>query len=236
MNKLNVYSIFKSISGEVSSAFPQGSVCAFIRLAGCNLHCKYCDTVYAQKASSGKEMTFNQIIKEIKKINCSNIVITGGEPLRQKDGLLALIHKLNTIWFGLEAYSKISIETNGTIPGFDYIRKGIDWVIDWKLTSSGVTQSFKNHTDILETFPSDSVVKFVIQNKGDFYEAFRTISYIRKKIWKENFTFAFSPVTSSVNPKLLYKWMTDISPAQLGKSTYILNVQLHKLLILDEPK
>ena len=80
--RLKVHSIFESISGE-AGGFPQGSWCTFLRLSGCNLRCRWCDTPDAQEVEA---QTLDMSVKEI----CDsvgiykNILITGGEPLLQK--------------------------------------------------------------------------------------------------------------------------------------------------------
>jgi len=97
---MEISEIFYSIQGEG----PQVGLPAwFIRTAGCNLNCSWCDSKYALK--KGKEMDIEDIKKEITN-DCSYVVITGGEPLLQK-GLLKLMKLLRG--------RKIYVETNGTI-------------------------------------------------------------------------------------------------------------------------
>ena len=75
---MKIYEIFYSIQGEGRwTGLPN----IFIRTAGCNLRCTFCDTTYAYDVK--REMTVTEIVKEIKKYNCNNICITGGEPLIQ---------------------------------------------------------------------------------------------------------------------------------------------------------
>ena len=103
MDKLNITSIFYSIQGEGSQV---GTPTVFIRLSGCNLKCKFCDTNFGKKA----ELTPEEILERIKTLNkdVKDICLTGGEPLMQDiDNLLHLLHK--------EGYI-LSIETNGTYP------------------------------------------------------------------------------------------------------------------------
>ncbi len=70
--------IFYSLQGEGKLA---GTPSAFIRLAGCPLRCKWCDTRYAQDASAGQDLTLEQIAKKVDDFNCHHIVITGAEPI-----------------------------------------------------------------------------------------------------------------------------------------------------------
>ena len=99
MQKYFLSEIFFSINGE---GLQIGKPMAFIRLAGCNLRCKWCDTKgsWIQK----DQATLEDIVKEVSKYNTEWVCITGGEPLLQD--IEPLIKKLQY---------KISLETNGTI-------------------------------------------------------------------------------------------------------------------------
>lgn len=111
---LKINEIFPSIQGE---GLRQGFPTLFIRLSGCNLKCKFCDTKYAWQA--GREMTVFQIVDRIKKIHSSFparwTCITGGEPLLQNIG--GLVRSLKAEDF------KIQVETNAT----RFQRIGADW-------------------------------------------------------------------------------------------------------------
>ena len=89
--------IFHSIQGESTlSGFPF----IFIRFQGCNLRCRYCDTKGSLDTSSGKEMSISEILSEINKYKCKNVLVTGGEPLQQKVELIELLNillKKNTL-------------------------------------------------------------------------------------------------------------------------------------------
>ncbi|RLD11611.1 MAG: hypothetical protein DRI44_03195 [Chlamydiae bacterium] len=98
--------IFLSVQGE---GIYIGSPSVFIRVAGCNLDCPWCDTAYAKAPESGKEMLVNSIVNEVKKYEVEHIVITGGEPTIYPEELNKLCDKLNNIG------KKITLETNSTI-------------------------------------------------------------------------------------------------------------------------
>jgi len=76
--EINISEIFYSIQGEGLLA---GRPSVFIRLAGCPLRCKFCDTKYAINSKTVKLRTIEQIVKQVKKYKTDYIVITGGEPL-----------------------------------------------------------------------------------------------------------------------------------------------------------
>lgn len=107
MKRIN--EIFYSIQGE---GFHTGTPAVFVRFAGCNLKCSFCDTLH----DPYKEMTDEQIVEEVSKHPCRMVVITGGEPGLQVTA--ELIRKLQS------ADKYVAVETNGTIP----IPTNADWV------------------------------------------------------------------------------------------------------------
>ena len=75
--------MFTSIDGEARRV---GELALFIRSIGCNLRCKYCDSVYTFQADeSTKNMSVDEIVNKCKEEGIRNITFTGGEPLLQKD-------------------------------------------------------------------------------------------------------------------------------------------------------
>jgi len=100
---MKVVEIFQSIQGEGPEI---GTPTLFIRLAGCNSKCKFCDTKYSWKG--GKEYSINQIIDKIVKSGMYHITWTGGEPTLQIKEIREVIRIL-----GFEY--KHSIETNGSL-------------------------------------------------------------------------------------------------------------------------
>ena len=89
-NSLPINNIFYSIQGE---GFLAGVPSAFIRLAGCHLRCRWCDTAYAWETAQSTAMTISEVLAKIQMYNTSKVVVTGGEPLIQPD-LEALLDEL----------------------------------------------------------------------------------------------------------------------------------------------
>lgn len=150
---MKVFKIFSSLQGEGSF---QGFPTVFVRLSGCNLRCRWCDTPETQDGTAGREMTPDEIFGEIKKSGLSHVCITGGEPLLRKDELLSLLRDLHE-----DGYI-VGIESNGTIDPsslMDYSRI----CMDIKCPSSG-EESDLSLMKILR--PSDSV-KFVVGREED---------------------------------------------------------------------
>jgi 7-carboxy-7-deazaguanine synthase len=79
---MKVSEVFYSLQGEGKLTGTPG---VFIRLAGCPLHCKWCDTAYARTEAGAKELTVTEALTEVTKYNCRHIVITGGEPMHSPD-------------------------------------------------------------------------------------------------------------------------------------------------------
>lgn len=218
---MKIHSVFESINGEVSLSH-QGSLCTFIRFAGCNLSCEYCDTVYAQKKESGKEMSVTEIVHLCSMIGNKNITITGGEPLIQVSHLFKLVLDLHKFDYC------ISIETNGSckIPrGWP----GVSWVVDWKGPSSGMRKRMKleNFYDLYD----DDFIKFVIADYNDFSDAMMVITEIVKDKGIHRPQFAFSPSYAKIDPAELVCWM---SGEKLLKSIgAIFSLQIHKVIKVD---
>ena len=126
---MKINEIFYSLQGEGKwTGLPN----IFIRTSGCNLNCLYCDTRYAN--DSYKDLKIIKIFNEIKKYNCKNICITGGEPLIQKD-------TINLINFLKKKKYKISIETNGSIDIKPISnKKSVMISLDIKCPSSNMTE------------------------------------------------------------------------------------------------
>ena len=150
---MKVFEIFPSIQGEGPY---QGIPSAFIRLSGCNLSCRWCDTPKTQDGSSGEEMTVDEVFGQVKKLGLSHVCITGGEPLIQQDELLSLLKDLYEDGYIVE------IETNGTIDPVP-VMKYSSVCMDIKCPSSG-EKSFAPFVKKLR--PSDCV-KFVVEGKED---------------------------------------------------------------------
>ncbi|MDO9325729.1 MAG: 7-carboxy-7-deazaguanine synthase QueE [Methanoregula sp.] len=126
---MKVIEIFRSLQGEGKN---QGKVCLFLRLAGCNLNCHWCDTEYAR--TGGREMASDEILEQVWRINPPYICITGGEPLMQAaelEPLLASLHKRG---------AQIDIETNGTYP-FTRLQPYASICMDVKCPSSSSSPS-----------------------------------------------------------------------------------------------
>jgi len=150
-----VNEIFHSVQGEGPFI---GIPCIFVRLATCNLRCEWCDSKYAYQ---GKEMSVEQMFKEIIKYPASNIVVTGGEPMLQLEGISELQNHIQEREPNRYTWH---IETNGTIYSED-VRSLFEIVV-----VSPKFQSIK--MEVLNEYAyEDAYFKFVIDDMKDFKEA-----------------------------------------------------------------
>ncbi|MGN0435967.1 MAG: putative 7-carboxy-7-deazaguanine synthase QueE [Wujia sp.] len=159
MEKYKVVEKFISINGEGQLA---GELACFIRFAGCNLNCIYCDTSWANEADAPFEiMSKEEIYAYIKECGVRNVTLTGGEPLLQEN-----IGSLLTMLSGDDGL-KIEVETNGAVSLMDYITISdrIRYTVDYKLPASGMEsrmldENFRNVREI-------DTVKFVASDEYD---------------------------------------------------------------------
>ncbi len=203
---MKVCEIFTGIQGESSYA---GLPCTFIRLAGCNLRCSYCDTVYAYE--EGTELTEDEIINKVKAAGTNTVEITGGEPLLQGD-VLNLIKSL------LDEGCTVLVETNGSqdIKGID---KRAVIILDIKTPGSKMSEKMRL-SNLTYLKPADEL-KFVITDRRDYD-------------WSKNFIIEhglsgkckilFSPVFGNVEPADLSTWIIS------DRLDVRLNLQLHKYI------
>jgi len=162
---MKIVEIFKSIQGEGRDA---GEVTTFVRTAGCNMRCVWCDTPYSwdkQGIKDATDMTLAQILDKVDELGARYVCLTGGEPLIQKDA--------QELISGLRLRGKnVSVFTNGSVPIRDYI--GVSrWVVDYKLKSADAGLDF--HEDNFSALTQRDDLKFVVGSDEDFAEAMKVI-------------------------------------------------------------
>src|SRR5579859_6995130 len=101
--RMRVTEIFHSIQGESTHA---GRPCAFVRLTGCNLRCRWCDSEYT--FTGGERMSIDDVVAKVESFGCRLVEVTGGEPLAQSESL-ELIRRLCDDGF------EVLVETSGSI-------------------------------------------------------------------------------------------------------------------------
>jgi len=202
---LLVSEIFCSRQGE---GIETGTLTSFVRLAGCNLDCSWCDTKHSQKQNSGKPMKFAQILKELQKFPARHVCITGGEPLTQKTRLSKLMKLLHS-----KKYF-VLIETNGSLD-WTGIKASIS--MDLKPPSSGM-QAFNNYSLLKKLGPKDCL-KIVVKDRKDFDFAVWVLNSFKP----EKRTNIVLQPCSNENARKLWAWCAKEPRARLM-------LQMHKIV------
>jgi 7-carboxy-7-deazaguanine synthase len=160
---MKIYSIFKSLQGEGLSI---GAPTAFIRTSGCPLRCTYCDT--PQAFEKGEQMSVDAIAARVKKLKCSHVCLTGGEPMAQKDSP-KLIQTL------LDEGYRVVLETSGAMP-LDTLPcvDNLSISMDIKCPSSG--ESDKMLFENIELLGPTDQLKFIIGDDADYRYAKEVIA------------------------------------------------------------
>jgi len=200
---LRVTEIFHSIQGESSHA---GRPCAFVRLTGCNLRCRWCDSEYT--FTGGESMSIDDVLQRVKSYGCKLVEVTGGEPLAQRESL-DLIKRLCDDGF------EVLIETSGSIDVAP-VDPRATLILDIKCPGSGEVE--KNRWENLQHLKPRDEIKFVIADRADYDWARQVID---ERCLAER-SLLFSPVWGEMDLKSLAEWMlADRVPARL-------QTQLHK--------
>ncbi len=209
---LSLSELFVSIQGEGSA---QGRPCAFVRLAGCPLRCRWCDTVYAREG--GETTTVDAIVSQVVALGVPLVEITGGEPLAQAEAP-QLAQAL------LDAGLEVLCETSGA---FDIgaLPPGVGRVMDLKAPSSGETDRML-WSNLDRLTPLDDV-KIVCADRAD-YEWARGV--VRDRDLPSRASVVLTAATPHLDPADLAAWITaDRLPVRL-------QIQLHKILWPDEDR
>ena len=217
---MKVVEKFVSINGEGSKA---GQLAVFIRFAGCNLDCVYCDTKWAnEKDVSYSEMSKEEIYEYIKNTDVKNITVTGGEPLLQ-DGIYEFLEYLS-----LDKELSVEIETNGSvdISLFKKIDNTPSFTMDYKLDYSKMEK--KMFLDNLKKLDKRDVIKFVSGSQKDL-EILKNI--VEKYNLIERTKVYVSPVFGAIEPSVIVDWMIDNNLNGMN-----LQIQMHKIIWDPEKK
>ncbi len=204
---LVITEIYKSVQGEAAFA---GWPCAFVRLTGCPLRCRWCDTVYGFKG--GQSMSFEQIYAELDRLGVPLVELTGGEPLAQ-EGTSELIAEL--IQYGYQ----VMIETSGS-ESIAQLHPSTHIIMDLKCPGSGM-EDRNLYSNLLHLKPSDEI-KFVIADRRDFEWA-RDI--VKRESLDTRFKVLFSSAFGLLQPQQLVDWILEEGLVRVR-----LNLQQHKYI------
>jgi len=204
---VRVEELFKSIQGEGTRA---GLPSCFIRTAGCNLECAYCDTRYAAE-SEGTALVVGDIVERVAAMGPDLVCITGGEPL-----LHASLPELCNLLLGWEL--TVVVETSGSMD-ISVLPKPVIRIMDVKCPGSGEEGSLQRR-NLNRLRPADEV-KCVLTDRRDFEWA---RDLVEEHGLAERCPVLFSPANGRLQPDRLAKWLLEWgAPVRL-------QLQLHRLL------
>ncbi len=208
---MRIYDIFRSLQGETTRV---GVPMWFVRLAGCDLACTYCDTAAAREMKSGHEMTVAEVLAATESPPLEWLMITGGEPMLQVRDVNALIDALAI------RHQQVLVETSGAYPVGDLDGRAVR-IVDVKTPGSGMVgrMVWKN----LEVLRPQDEVKFVLTDRGDY-------DWARQVVWQyaldRRATVLFGAAAPHLASETLARWILDDGLAVR------LNLQIHKFLHL----
>lgn len=175
MKSLIVSEVFgPTVQGEGPSA---GRRCAFVRLGRCNLDCRWCDTPFTWDWQGKNGTVFDPadlverdvatIVEQIAAMDVGLVVISGGEPMLQREGLTGLIRALLR-W---RSNVGIEIETNGTQKPWQALRPA-RYNVSPKLSGSGVARERAWVDKAIRGLRNTGAArfKFVVGSREDFDE------------------------------------------------------------------
>jgi len=187
--------IYVAVQGEGKTI---GVPSVFVRLSGCNLHCKWCDTAYTWNFENTPwkhdiedkhkidemqyEISVKKVVKKIKEIAPpnKNVVFTGGEPLLQQVELWQVMKEFSNDW-------TFEIETNGTIEFNKQLLHNVLVNCSPKLANSGNDINKRLNYDVLNAIKvANSIFKFVIDGEESLAEVEKIVEQLqipRNKIY-----------------------------------------------------
>jgi len=203
---LKINEIFLGIQGESTYA---GRLCVMVRLTGCNLRCRYCDSQFA--FYEGEERGIRDLLKEIGRYRCSLVCITGGEPLLQND-VLGFMNAL------LEGGYAVLLETSGSI-SLKEVPGNVIKIVDIKTPDSGFDKV--NMYENLRYLSSRDEIKFVLCSREDYLWA---LQKLKEYDLQSRCTVLFSPAAGLLEPEILAAWIIE------DEIDVRLQLQLHKMI------
>jgi len=203
---LRLTEVFLSLQGETSRT---GLPTVFVRLAGCPLRCRWCDTPYSFQG--GETVALPDLLARVAAYGVSTVCVTGGEPLAQKHcpALLAAL---------CDAGYSVSLETSGALD-VSAVDPRVSRIVDIKPPASGEAE--RNRWENLGHLTMRDEIKLVLAGRDD-YEWARAL--LRERNLPGIAPVLFSPVQGELAPDALAEWiLADRLPVRM-------QMQLHKIL------
>ncbi len=209
--RLRINEIFHSLQGEADAV---GFPTVFVRLTGCPLRCRYCDTEYA--FHNGDWLEIDSIMEKVRGYGARHVCVTGGEPLAQRE-CITLLHEL------CDAGFDVSLETSGALD-VEAVDPRVSRVVDVKTPGSGEVS--RNRLENFQCLTPRDQLKFVICSRED-YEWSK--AFLREHGLHERCRILFSPSYNQQSPTELADWILA------DRLSVRFQMQLHKVLWGDVP-
>lgn len=155
---MRINEVFKSIQGE---GLFIGVPTLFIRTAGCDLRCRWCDTPYALLDSQGTTWTLDDIMAEVAKAGTRNICLTGGDPLKQMEDSIELIRRLTG------EGCTVVLETSGAYD-ISALPRSSNLVVSLDVKAPGSGMVDRNLLSNIPFLTSMDQLKFVVADRNDY--------------------------------------------------------------------
>ncbi|MDF1562465.1 MAG: radical SAM protein [Deltaproteobacteria bacterium] len=204
---LKLIELYRSLQGESTLA---GEPCVFIRTAGCNLRCVWCDSEYT--FTGGEPWTLEAILAEVERLGPGHVELTGGEPLLQP-AVIPLMERL------LEAGREVLLETSGSL-SLEGVPAAVRKIVDLKAPGSG--EEARNRWENLERLGPRDELKLVLADREDYLWAREQLA--RRDLASRCGRVLFSPVEGRLEPARLAAWILE------DRLAVRLNLQLHRIL------
>lgn len=226
---MRICEVFRSIQGECRL---QGAPTVFVRFAGCDLRCTFCDTKYAQDTTGFVEMSPSAILDRISPLipGARFACLTGGEPLLQPRSELV---ELISLLVERAGFTDVSIETNGSIP-VDWLfghpkRTLISLCVDYKLESSEMSRKmiWENYLQLR----NQDTLKFVCDTEEDMNQV---LSILRGLSHSASNPVIYVHSVGGGPSTRMASFVMNLMAEFRSRFDVRFGVQLHKLLYGDE--
>jgi len=204
--RLRMIEVYTSVQGESTWA---GLPCVFIRLAGCNLRCTWCDSEFT--FTGGEYRSIASVVEEVHALGIPLVEVTGGEPLVHRQAI-PLMQQL------LELEHQVLLETSGSLD-ISNVPEGVHIIMDLKPPDSGEVEA--NRMENIDRLRKGDEIKFVLASRRD-YEWSRDL--VRSKQLEQRFTVLFSTAYGLLDPAQVSDWLCE------DKLSVRLQLQMHKYI------
>jgi 7-carboxy-7-deazaguanine synthase len=191
-DSLVIHEIYRSIQGETSFA---GRPCTLVRLSGCNLRCRWCDT--PQAFHGGTRLPRAEVVRQALELGTPIVLVTGGEPLLQP-AALPLLQDL------CDAGRTVMLETSGE-RDISAVDPRVHRIVDMKAPGSG--EHARNRYENLALLGARDQLKLVLADRADYEWARALIE--RAGVIGRAGEVLLSPVHGELDPRELVAWTLE---------------------------